>query len=307
MALKLTKATSPSGPVFAHEVTGEDGPFECHSCRIPVVHVVDHIRNGDDQRLRRHVPAYFRRAKGVEHGSGCQYNVRGAVGLVLRKAMAADDQQPVFEQTDQAYRFRLNIPITVAAALPQETPTEAFGNRVARSWKTGRLDNYCRSALGLAHIWNSIESSEDRRELTTLVTLAQRDREIAWKNFCFPLTRYEQLLSHFQNNVAHYPVAVLVYIKNILRREGGRFMISCAAGTTCHPDRRVSPTIFATPSAVRGLEIEKQYIVFGNWKLGNEKSWSPSNSSRVITYHQVTLNMVRQAQWAAIDVATDGD
>lgn len=131
MALKLDRAQNEAGIFAAHEVDGDDGPFECPVCHIPVGHVIDHVRHGDDLRLRRHVPAYFRRYAGYEHGR-CPYNVAGVIDGIFRDATAVEDKLPVFDREGGSYRFRLNIATALAEHMRPGTWSKA--QRIGSNW-----------------------------------------------------------------------------------------------------------------------------------------------------------------------------
>ncbi|TBC95141.1 hypothetical protein ELH26_14425 [Rhizobium leguminosarum] len=307
MALKLDKASNETGVVAAHEVTGDDGPFECPFCHIPVSHVTDHIRHGDDIRLRRHVPAYFRRSPGYEHGR-CRYNIQGVVADIFRLATAVEDNLPVFDRDGANYRFRLNIPTALAERTRPLTAEDSMGHRIGRAWESGKLDQYCRSAVGLANLWNMVEGAADRQQLAESISFVDRNRIISWKDFCFPITSYARLLRHAGKKRGRHPAVALIVVEKIIPRDKGGYILSCAAGIAGRNSKRVSPTIFATASAIRDLEVGNQYLMFGDWIEGRTTTWSPEDDpSFEIEYHSVMLNLVRQAQWAAIDVPGEGD
>ncbi|MBY5572251.1 hypothetical protein HFO55_34720 [Rhizobium leguminosarum] len=308
MGLKLEKARNEDGVFAASEVTGDDGPFQCPFCDIPVNRVPDHIRHGDDLRLRRHVPAYFRRNPGYEHGQ-CRYNVAGAVANIFAQAKAVEDELPIFDQEDGSYRFRLNIATALADRMRPLSQEDSMGRRIGQAWETGKLDQYCRSAVGLANLWNMVEGATDRRGLADSICFVDRDRVIEWKDFCFAPKNYSRLLRHAVKRRGRHPVAVLVDVKEIIpHAESGRYILSCASSLTRDTRKSVSPTIFATPTAVRGLLVGHQYLMFGDWTGGKVNKWSPKdNPSFEIEYHGVTLSLVRKAQWAPIDVPGEGD
>jgi len=311
MALRLFSARTNIKPqVFADEVTSKDRPFHCFYCGTSVDRVRDHIVKGDDERLRRHVPAFFRLSTGYSHDGHCPCTVDGAVKFLIREADAVEDEsEREFEVLDGKVNFRLNIPTVMARRHADIAPGEPFGGKLARIMKEGHLDSYCRSAVGLAKIWNAVDASADRSALSNLVTVADRGKRVLWANFCFSHNRYERLTKELRKEKKH-SCAVAVTVREIIDRgEDQDSVVRCYAVRTSKNNDyiRVSPTLLAPSRLARRFIIGKQYIVFGSWRLADIDDYKVPESDRIIRYQSVLVRVQRQAQFAKFEVAGEGD
>ncbi|PTV72473.1 hypothetical protein [Agrobacterium sp. B1(2019)] len=109
----------------------------------------------------------------------------------MREADAVEDRvEPEFRVVDGNVTFRSDIPMALAGRREHVRPDETLGPRLGRIMREGHLDSYLRSAVGLAKIWNAIDSAENRNELRQLVHLADKDNTISWSNFSFSPPRY---------------------------------------------------------------------------------------------------------------------
>ena len=125
-----------------------------------------------------------------------------------------DRVEPEFQVVDGNVRFRINIPTVLAARKEYVRPDEPFGPRPGRIMREGHLDSYLRSAVGLAKIWNAIDSAENRNELRELVHLADKNNTISWSNFSFSPPRYSELLREVKKTNRH-SMAVLVTVQEL--------------------------------------------------------------------------------------------
>ncbi len=304
MALRLFKANNASGPVFAADVTGDDGPFWCGACNVPVIRVTDHLIHGEDLRRRRSIPAFFRLESHGRHATNCPQSIQGAIEAIMRVSDAVEDRiEPEFELNGKIYTFRLNIP-TLLANRPQFTaPAEAFGPKLGRILREGHLDSYCRSAVGLAILWNGIEGTDDRNELRENIIISDKNKQIPWSNFSFSPPRYGELFRELSKKYRH-STAVLVTIQEIgdLRREIVR--VQCAAVRTNRRgmDFRIAPIMFVRAPIARRLLIDQQYIAFGDWRVGDVNFWAAKDTGYRVTYQDVMLTVERSSQLARLNV-----
>lgn len=309
MALRLFKARSKSGHYEASEVDADDGPFACLYCPARLVWVRDHWVHREDVRLQRHVPSFYRLAELQSHSENCPQAVNGAVEVVLRQARAVEDgTEALFAQMNDKTIFRLNIPTLLARRPGSSSPTASFGDRIQSIWETGPLENYCRSAVGLAQIWNALDSNADREDLATRLSVAIDGKIIPWNAFSFSPNRYKALLNQLAKKNRH-PIAVLISVKSKRRLDNGLYHIQCVEhriGSERH-DVRVAPVIFASEEGAGMLDLGSQMIAFGDWHDGGSRDYKVPNESRTISYHNVVLNVRRLAQLGRIDVPGEGE
>ncbi len=295
--------------VEASEAQNADRPFGCHLCGVELSRVSAHVIRGEDEHLRRDVPAFFRLKSGLKHAGKCPCTVEGALDLLLRGSRAVEDGLPAeFEQVLGTLQFRLNIPMVMTKKRQEAYPTEAFGERVGVIWKEGSLDSYCRSAVGLAIIWNSVDEARDRRELSERVVIADRGKTLPWNQFFFPHSRYESLAKQLSKKKKQ-PRAVALTVKNVRHRENQYSVVQCAAVRTSERNGylRVGPVILAPSTIAKKFRIGSQYIAFGDWFLGDENEYQIPETTHKIKFQNVMVTVHRAAQLARFDVAGEGD
>ncbi len=309
MAMRLFRAIGSQGSRFAWEVKDGDRPFTCPSCGVSVEHVNSYITKGEDARLRREVPACFRLTKGESHKDTCSHSVPGAVSILMRESEAVEDRaEPEFEVDRGQIKFRLNIPTVIAKKVKAASSEESFGQRTGRILKEGRLDNFVRSAVGLAQIWNAIEGSNERSQLSELVKIADRSKELSWSRFFYSPKSYPTLLKSLKDGGRS--VAVLVSINEIYESAGDDeiSLVHCSSVVLdAKTNTQVAPSLWIPNGLAERLVVNAQYIAFGFWRETKPNEWESQDKTRKILYRNVTLNIERAAQFARVLVPSEDD
>lgn len=267
--------------IMADAAEGLPGPFLCDSCKASVAFVHTHIMNGQDEELRRVVPAFFRLQPGATHAATCSFTARGQIEQLVARAAAVEDEVNPFEPREGGYQFRLNIPMEeLQAALRREgvtrqLPPAEFRRRIEAVWNGRRIASYCRSALGLARLWAFMEGRE-RGDCREAVSVLFRNQNIDWDDFIFPMERYDSLANrlHGTGELDH-PAAVLVVGRTPSDKQREAGLISCVAvkNPRIHDrDVRVSPTLRVPAPLYDRFVPGQRYLVFGRWFRGSIKS-----------------------------------
>jgi len=266
--------------------------------------------HGEDAHLRRNVPSFFRLKPGLEHADDCQFSVAGAVQLLLRQAQAVDEGEiSPFAENGASLSFRLNIPVMLARRrvnTKANSKKPQVGEIITTLMRAGHLDNYCRSAVGLAKIWNAVETGDDHKYLVDNVKMVAGGSAVRWRDFCFSLTRYGDLQKVLTR--ASSSIAAIVVI-NKISTNNDITTVSCVSATIddSYPQTRFSPTLFTTPEIAATLEIGGQYIAFGRWRLGKFSVYTVPDTTHKINYQNAILGVDTPAQIARILVPTEGD
>lgn len=305
MAVALQTATG--NEVRADSTQGFAGPFQCLGCGVAVVHVDDYWINKQDIDLARHVKALFRlsRGKGNVHATDCRYTPAGQVLILVRESESVEDSINPFAQSgaDGCYTFRINIPDTeVRRDQAEFNPADSdltYGQRVERVWTGKRIAAFCRSAVGLAKLWQALESVTAQDDLRKRVRIALNGKRVSWDSFFYSSNAIGRFADVVEERRLKHPVAVLLNVKEVLP---GRIIFTPMQDLTAPRDERIGVEAHGTPEALIGCELGHHYMVFGRFWYFGSRDYLVPNTDRRIFYRNVKVTLYRPSQIERVEV-----
>lgn len=308
--MSVARRASNRQPIRADAATDDIAPFECFSCRVPVDHVNSFWVRKDNPDLAREVKAFFRLKGSYEHASGCA-NIPGAqLKELVRRAEAVEDSVNPFEKDPNRdiWVFRLNIPAEEEAREIASDPSlqaASIAVRTERVWNGKSLENFCRSAVGLAKLWRKLESpfsQEAQSELRTKVRIAVTGKLIVWEEFFYSEKSMNVLADRLQANALNYPVALLLCVKNVKEVHNRKFIVfSHVISKNLESDTYIVVEASGNWNVLRDFNIGCHYIVFGKFYYSKTNLWHPKGRSTPIVFRDIRLRIFRRSQYDLIE------
>lgn len=291
--------------VRADSISSSAAPFECAGCRVPVIRVGDYWINGHDPEIARHVKAFFRLGRGHRniHAAECPYTPAGQVKILVASADAVEDSINPFVQSnrDGLYTFRMNIP---AEEIRREAgnilgDAASYPQRVERVWTGRKLESFCRSAIGLAKLWQSLESPKAQSDLRKRVRIAVNSQRVSWVDFFFSLQDAKRFADAVEAKTIRHPVALLLHAKRI--DSEGIVFTPVPDGRTGDADR-ISVEAYASQDILEECIAGQHYILFGTFWHQKSSIYNVPNTARRILYRNFKVKLYRRSQIEFVDV-----
>lgn len=298
--------------VRATAVDSSAKPFACVSCNVPVERVNGYWTHREDPELARWIEPFFRLPRGEahQHADRCKYTPAGQVAALVAEAEAVEDSIAPFEHLRPGgpVVFRLNIPAEEEqrekAAEPPKLTTN-FKTRMERVWSGRRLDAYCRSAVGLARIWQELEGLEAQADLRRRVLIRHAGQDVAWPDFFFTPERMEHFANKAERREFRHPAALLLHTRSLRQDAEGR---PVAVRFTPVPvadnlaETRIAVEAFGGERVLSRFEAKRHYIVFGEYWHRRTRPWSPPDGAVTITYRNFAVKLFQPSQVAEVQI-----
>lgn len=229
---------------------------------------------------------------------------------LIAEAEAVEDSIVPFERPrpDGPVVFRLNIPAEEErrekAAEPPKLMTN-FKARTERVWSGRRLEAYCRSAVGLARIWQEMEGLEAQAELRRRVLIRHAGRDVPWSDFFFPPERMRHFADMAERREFRHPVALLLHARSLRQHAEGR---PAAVRFTPVPagdglaETRIAVEAFGGERVLCRFEPGQHYVVFGEYWHRGTRPWSPPDGTVTITYRNFAVKLFQPSQSAEVQI-----
>ncbi|WP_138918476.1 hypothetical protein [Nitrospirillum viridazoti] len=293
----------------ASELTQNLDGLLCSGCRVPVSWVRSHVINGEDEFLRRDVPAFYRLKADGLHAADCPHVPKGQIVQLVGTSRAVEDTPDPFEDrgSDQ-FVFRINIPRNEISA--QKVPGEgkldgaAFKERAERVWSGTRLTPFCRSAVGLARLWALMDGSH--ADIQNVVTIQDRGQDISWQDFFFPPIRYASLAHRVEDNKLEHAAAALLVVRGFGQKPWGPFVEGQGMPGRTKEKSIIAPRVFVPERFMSEFEVGGRYIVFGTWKA-DQNAWTSKDGKSSILFRNLNMTVYQKAQFCRIDLPVEGE
>lgn len=312
IGMPSAKRASTGAVVRADAVETKSGPFKCLGCGVPVRRVSGYPLHGEDPDLKRFVQPFFRLPTGEEnqHVSNCGYTPAGQVKLLVDRAVAVEDSVNPFTQkeVDGSIVFRMNIPMEElererVPGPPLEKPD--YPARVEQVWSGRRLASFCRSAVGLAKLWQELETRSAQADLRKRVRIALKGKQIRWEDFFFPPENLGEFADKVEGKALDYPVALLLHVKKITRTKQGKLKAEFTPmqDNTASQKTYISVNVFGPGEIIADFVPGQHYILFGEFWHQNENVYAPAGTSIRSLYRNFGVKLFSHAQFERLDVA----
>lgn len=311
IGMPAAQQTATGRTVRAAQVNNSAAPFACVGCGVSVDHVNGYWTNKQDPELAREVQAFFRLRRGAnhQHAATCPYTPVKQVQALVAEAEAVEDSINPFERRRPSgpVVFRLNIPdeeVRREGRVEVSSQVTSYKTRVERVWSGRRLEAYCRSAVGLAKLWQALEGPDAVAELRKYVRIEQSGRPVPWEDFFFPLSRIRHFADRFESDSHQLPVALLLHVQSLKRSKEGRLSIRFTpiADPDASPDARIAIEAYGEDQVLHLCEPGHHYVVFGSFWHRGSGPWTSSDKSKTITYRNFAIKLYRSSQIAKVDV-----
>jgi len=313
--IKLDKALIGGSVVSIEEISENIDGLKCPSCHAKIDYVSGYYTRNDDKKLRRFVNPYLRLEKGQKHSSNCQFTASGQIKIIVNSSTDVEkENNPLVERDTGDFIFRLNIPSKHMSKMKRKGEkynAKKFKERKARIWSGKSIAPYCKSATGLARLWELLEDSDERTYLEDRIEFRLNDQSISWRDLYYPFPRLGKLSTLLANKSLKHPVAVLICIKNVIT-EKGRNWVQC----TPYHDKRyqertyIGPSINGSQTLLKQFKPGQHYIVFGEWYYTGSKDCEYENDDGEITfqatYKNINVQVHQKAQFCLVEMP-DGE
>lgn len=309
MATAVRVATGTG--VRASAVESSAKPFVCAGCSVPVDRVNGYWTRKEDPELARWIEPFFRLPRGEEHqhAGRCKYTPAGQVSALAAEAEAVEDSINPFERPrpDGQLVFRLNIPAEEErrekAAEPPGQEAD-FSARKERIWSGRRLEAYCRSAVGLARIWQELEGPDAQAELRRHALIHYADRRVPWTDFFFAPQDMRRFADRAAGRELRHPVALLLHARSVRRSAQGKPAVKFTPvpDGSAPTDTRIAVEAFGDERVLGGFEPGRHYIVFGEFWHRQTRPWPPPSGGPPITYRNFAVKLFRSSQFTEVGV-----
>ncbi|GHB06358.1 hypothetical protein [Modicisalibacter luteus] len=238
----------------------------------------------------------FRLKKNEDHDLSCRYNIGGQL-----KIIAKDSESEVFSAiSNSKYEFRLHILIKALWELKNsniETKGKGWGGSGEQNKQysnKGKLSNYLKT---LRQVLELRALCEDNQELKKLVTLKLKSKKVTWENFYFDHENLERFVQVHGADDFTMPLAISGRINEIRSpNEKFNFHVVELNSPFIEPDENgivrkpVPQIVLKNSSLLKHIDIEKEYIFFGQWKARlRERNGRGSSSTRKWIFENIEM------------------
>lgn len=312
IGMKVATCVATGSTIQAADAAKSDAPFKCAKCIASVELVAGHWINKPDPDLARHVEALFRLCKGKqnEHEQNCSNTAKGQVEEIVRQSKSVEDSRDPFSKRDAdgTYVFRINIPTEESAWPPNKLDTpqpakEDWKARKERTWSGQWMSRFCRSAVGLAKLWQALESRSGQAELSRIVRIELNGKRVPWKRFFFPPENIHEFSELVKKRI-DYPVALLLHARRVFKDAQGKPRIDFTATKDVSEqiDTRISINLYGSDKVLSLFNEKKYYVVFGDYKWRGDNSF-PKDGPVKRLYKNFALDVYQAAQFEQVDVS----
>lgn len=309
MATAVRVATGKS--VRANAVDSSARPFRCEGCGVPVDRVNGYWIHKEDPELARWIEPFFRLPRGDahQHAECCKYTPAGQVRALVAEAEAIEDSINPFERArpDGPFVFRLNVPteeVRRERAADQSGQKTDHNTRVEHVWSGRRLEAFCRSAVGLARLWQELEGPKAQAELRRHVIIRNAGRRVPWTDFFFGPRDIARFADKTERKELDYSVALLLHARRKRRTQQGKAVMSFTP--VLDPDAstqtRVAVEAYGEERFLNLFEPGRHYIVFGRFWHLRTRPWTLPNTSTTIIYRNFAVKLFQPSQIAEVQV-----
>ncbi|ROP59938.1 hypothetical protein EDF81_2761 [Enterobacter sp. BIGb0383] len=284
------------------EIAPEDKDYLiCRYCATRIVWV------DSFKRLGKNIPAYLRLWPNTAHEPGCKNTMKSLVDALVAESTNIEDAQEVFAEDNGNYVFRMNVLVDAVRELKsaqkdldeaaEDSEKERKRTHYQRTEK--KLTDYFNSAAGIAKLRARIEDSEDKEELSKLVTIMFNKKKVSWNDFFFDENRYPTLFK--KASKIDYPVAIALTVeKEETPVANGAFFT--AKGETCRVSKEDGEKDFFCPelrSHTSGTLLKfkaKEEVIVVGWLNTKEAPWKHG-----ITYKNIIFWIDNNKQITRVD------
>lgn len=290
--LKMYRARNASGEIVAISQAMANQSLSCEGCGAPISYVSPYSRGGGKIKVAHHL----RLAKGNDHNDDCKYTLEAQLRYLSAIGNDIDvSRRPLSLLANGKYRLRLNIihdRFKEFAHSPRGGDLESNRARTAQVWSGDMLAPYCRTAAGLARI---AELLEDDFVVRRRIEVTYRASPIDWSHLYFGEGNAGRLVRYLRSaryTKSWHPVALLVRPK--IRKEGH---LQCYAEEAKHNAIYVVPRICAQPHLLSQLDLDRDYLVFGQWFASSELRRS---SDGKVAFDNIQVEVHQKAQFCPL-------
>ena len=209
-----------------------------------------------------------------------------------------------FTEEDGKQVFRLAMLREAEKTVKYVDDREEYKRRLEAVRASRTLEQYFRSAAGLAKLWVLLGMSGGRDELRNLVGIKMRGTVVPWSRFFFDLDDAPKFADALEAKRITHPAALVVHIRKLdTVKQGASVVAYCTVTPVSDGPPRVfvGASIFGTPAVMQRFQEDRHYVVVGTWYRGSDKTRTARNlEGQSTVFQNISINIYQLAQYAEV-------